>query len=63
VFGGLRIIIDMESEGLCVNMSLPNSIMEFRCPLPRAGYRTKVSFILKIRGIGNEKKFGIFGLL
>jgi hypothetical protein len=37
--------------------------MEFRCPLPRAGYRTKVSFILKIRGIGNEKKFGIFGLL
>jgi hypothetical protein len=63
VFGGLRIIIDMESEGLCVNMSLPNSIMEFRCPLPRAGYRTKVSFILKIREIGNEHKFGILGLL
>lgn len=50
VLGGVRMRIVIENEGFWVNMSLANSIMEFKCPFPRAGYRTKVSFMMKMEG-------------
>ena len=49
VVGGVRMRIVMESEGWWVSMSFPNSTMETRCPLPRLGYRTMVSFMLEKR--------------
>jgi len=35
--GGVRMRILMENEGWCVSMSFPNSIMDIKCPLPKAG--------------------------
>ena len=45
--GGVRIRILMENKGWWVNISFPNSIMDIKCPLPRAGYRTIVSFMIE----------------
>lgn len=57
VLWGVRMRIVIENEGFWVSMSLANSIMEFKCPFPRAGYRTKVSFMVEIEGILDLREF------
>jgi hypothetical protein len=47
LFGGVRIRILMENEGWWVSISFPNSTMDIKCPLPKAGYRTMVSFMFE----------------
>jgi hypothetical protein len=47
LLGGVRMRIVMENEGCWVNINLPNSTMDIKCPLPRAGYITMVSFMFE----------------